>query len=172
LSLLGERKLAESLRVLLEARKEFTPPSPVVATGGKMGLSTGSAPAPQAPTSQGPSLMPEWLTSTVWLRLPQLEGRAPADGLAMLQKWLRTADVLILALMLVAATVAGHKMLWQDNPTWGGMNDRLLALLWGFGFHQVSYFAGLSGLLERVLKAAPSSAPGMVPTSSPEPLVK
>ncbi|WP_257462017.1 hypothetical protein [Archangium lipolyticum] len=157
LRLLGERNLSESLRVLGEARKDFVA-STVSSTGLRMG-GTQPAPAPaQAQPLQGPSLIPEWLVDSVSLRLPQLEGRAPAEGLAMLEKWLRFADGIILVLMLAVASVAGLKVLWQDNPTWGGMNDRLIALLWGFGVHQISYFAGIGGVLERILKATPMPA--------------
>jgi hypothetical protein len=170
LRLLGERKLVEAQRALGEARKDFSPPSTASTALRSAGPQPTMAPAQVQPSFQGPSPIPEWLVDSVVLRLPRLEGRAPAEGLAMLEKWLRFADGIILVLMLAVASVAGLKVLWQDNPTWGGMNDRLIALLWGFGFHQVSYFAGLGGVLERILKATPPAAVSLSPVVSPAPV--
>ena len=57
-------------------------------------------------------------------------------------------DLLFTAIILLIAVFMGLKLLWLDNPTWGGWDAYLSAVLWGLGLHQVSgaAFEGLQGL--------------------------
>lgn len=68
---------------------------------------------------------------------------------AMIQRF----DLLLNLGLLVVATVLGLKLLWADNPSWGGPGDYVAAFLWGLGLQQVggSTFEGLSAISKKVL---------------------
>jgi hypothetical protein len=53
--------------------------------------------------------------------------------------------------ILIISVLLGLKLLWVDDPTWGGAKAYLTAVLWGLGLHQVSgaAFDGLAGLIEK-----------------------
>jgi hypothetical protein len=80
--------------------------------------------------------------------------REPREKLAV--DWFRqllfTGDTLVLLGTVIIAVLLGLKLLYLDDPTWGGGNAYLIAILWGVGLHQVSgsAFEGLVGLKERL----------------------
>lgn len=95
--------------------------------------------APEAP-------LQAWLFEGSRLFMPRTEGRPVAESLAQVERRLASLDLVILAVVLGVASLAGLKLLWMDNPTWGSLDDRLLALVWGFGLHQACH-PGLMGWL-------------------------
>ena len=62
-------------------------------------------------------------------------------------------DLLLNLGLLLVATVLGLKLLWADNPSWGGAGDYAAAFLWGLGLQQVggSTFEGLPAISKKVL---------------------
>jgi hypothetical protein len=46
-------------------------------------------------------------------------------------------DGIATSVALVLAIAFGLKVLWDSDATWGGLGDYLVAVLWGFGLHQV-----------------------------------
>jgi methylmalonyl-CoA mutase cobalamin-binding subunit len=60
-------------------------------------------------------------------------------------------DLIFTAVILLISVLLGLKLLWADDPTWGGWNAYLTAVLWGLGLHQVSgtAFEGAAGLVEK-----------------------
>jgi hypothetical protein len=46
-------------------------------------------------------------------------------------------DIVVTLVALVLAIAFGLEVLWDSNATWGGLSDYLVAVLWGFGLHQV-----------------------------------
>lgn len=61
---------------------------------------------------------------------------------------LAIGDGAVLVAVTLVAVATGLKLLWAGNPTWGGWNDWLTAMLWGAGLHAVGNesFKGLLGL--------------------------
>jgi hypothetical protein len=57
-------------------------------------------------------------------------------------------DLIFTVIILLIAVFMGLQLLWVGNPTWGGWDAYLSAVLWGLGLHQVSgaAFEGLQGL--------------------------
>jgi hypothetical protein len=57
-------------------------------------------------------------------------------------------------LVLLIAVLLGLRLLWVDDPTWGGWTAYLNAILWGLGLHQVSgaAFEGVEGLVAKLAK--------------------
>lgn len=57
-------------------------------------------------------------------------------------------DGVVLVTVTLIAIATGLKLLWAGNPTWGGWNDGLTAILWGAGLHAIGNdaFKGLLGL--------------------------
>ena len=64
-------------------------------------------------------------------------------------------DLLVAVVAVLIATALGLAALWTPDPTWGGWEDRIVAMLWGLGLHQFT-FAGVEGLTERLRGAAPT----------------
>jgi hypothetical protein len=58
-------------------------------------------------------------------------------------------DGLVSLVALVVASLLGVTVLWSPNPTWGGWDDYIIAVLWGLGFHQFTY-TGLSAVTDRL----------------------
>lgn len=46
-------------------------------------------------------------------------------------------DIVVTVVAFFMAIAFGLQVLWSGDATWGGFGDHLIALLWGFGFHQV-----------------------------------
>lgn len=57
-------------------------------------------------------------------------------------------DLLLTAVILVAAVLLGLQTLWIGNLTWGGWHSWIAALLWGLAFDQFTH-AGLIGLIKK-----------------------
>lgn len=57
-------------------------------------------------------------------------------------------DLLFTVIILGIAVFLGLKLLWTNDPTWGGWDDYFSAVLWGLGLHQASgaAFIGLEAL--------------------------
>ncbi|RKH68263.1 hypothetical protein D7V93_01475 [Corallococcus llansteffanensis] len=176
----SERKLPESMQALDEARSAFeevsslreaprsSPASAALDAARGAHAAEGAHAGPMvsfsSPETQDdgiaqpaeevlPSLFEE-----VRLFVPRLEGTPPAEGRAQLERQLATLDLLVLVLVLGMAALSGMKVLWMEAPAWGGLNDRLLAFMWGFGVHQVSH-SGLANLLGRSMKQEPPAPP-------------
>lgn len=64
------------------------------------------------------------------------ETRQPSPG-EKLTETIRRYDLLLNVGLLNIATVLALKLLWADNPTWGGAGDFAVAFLWGLGLQQV-----------------------------------
>jgi methylmalonyl-CoA mutase cobalamin-binding subunit len=64
---------------------------------------------------------------------------------------MKRRDLIFTVVILLISVVLGLKLLWADDPTWGGWNAYLTAVLWGLGLHQVSgtAFEGAAGLVEK-----------------------
>jgi hypothetical protein len=82
---------------------------------------------------------------------------APTTWLASreFQERVQARDELVAVVLLVFAIALGLKVLWFDNPTWGGAEGYLVAFLWGLGVYTVGNvsFAGLAGLRDNLTKA-------------------
>lgn len=146
---LSERKLPEA-RVALEAAcRAFEEVSSARDQAGasQLGPMSFSSEEEQDGSSVPPAEeLPAWLFEEVRLFVPRLEGKPPAEGLAQLGRQLAFLDLLVLVLVLGGAALTGLKVLWMEAPTWGSLDDLLVAFMWGFGLHQVSY-PGLASLL-------------------------
>jgi len=58
------------------------------------------------------------------------------------QKSLFLAQLIVLGLAMVAATLLGLYVLWGGSASWGSETDIMLALLWGLGLHALTANAG------------------------------
>lgn len=157
-SRLSERKLPEAVLALEAAREAFEKASRA-RSGDSDDLVNFAPDEPEAPRVQPVEVVPAWLFDDVRLFVPRLEGKPPAVGLARLERRLASLDLFILVLVLLLASLAGLRLLWMEDPSWGSMNDRLLALIWGFGLHQAIH-PGLANLLGHGAKqGTPAAAP-------------
>lgn len=61
-------------------------------------------------------------------------------------------DLLLNIGLLFIAAILGLKLLWADNPVWGGITDYAIAFLWGLGLQQVggAGFEGLPALTKKL----------------------
>lgn len=71
--------------------------------------------------------------------------------LEKLNRWIRTSDALVSAVVLVIACLMGIKALWIPDLSWGGWDDRVIAVLWGLGLHQAT-FTGVEALRATLAK--------------------
>jgi hypothetical protein len=75
-----------------------------------------------------------------------------------LTKRLEKVELLITIVVAGLAGLIGLLVLWEPNSTWGDLADIGLAILWGFGLHQVTNaaipagatFSGIEGLARQV----------------------
>jgi hypothetical protein len=70
--------------------------------------------------------------------------------------WIQTiADSTITILVIMIAVLLGLKLLWADDPIWGGPQAYITAVLWGLGLHLVSgaAFGGVHGLIDQFAKS-------------------
>lgn len=92
----------------------------------------------------------------MFLPIPPGSSLAPTEPVPPIQKRRRSTgdviadtihrfDLLLNIGLLLTAAIFGLKILWADNPTWGGITDYSIAFLWGLGLQQVGG-AGLEGL--------------------------
>jgi hypothetical protein len=59
--------------------------------------------------------------------------------------WIARYDLLLNLGVLLIATFLGMKLLWADDPVWGGWTAYTVAFLWGIGLQQIGG-AGFEGL--------------------------
>lgn len=148
-----DRKLREAAREWEEAWAEYVEidKAVAVATGGST-LGAATAGKITGATSAGGTL-PEGITDRPepMPRAPAVRARVDREGLAAR---IRSGDSIFTAVVLLIAVLLGAKLLWIDNPSWGGYDDWLIALLWGLGLHQGSAgaFEGLAGLKAKFAK--------------------
>jgi hypothetical protein len=71
--------------------------------------------------------------------------------LEKLNRWIRTSDLLISIVVLAIACLLGIKTLWLADLSWGGWEDRVIAVLWGLGLHQAT-FTGVEALRANLVK--------------------
>ncbi|MBZ4422985.1 hypothetical protein [Myxococcus sp. RHSTA-1-4] len=153
-----EGKLADAQVAYEEVRARYEDRVKDLTKAGQlswMGAEAPAVPAPGAPPA-GVSLgaLPDALSQSLRLVMtPVLERRAPAEVMAWIGKRLLVADFLIMLITLLVASVVGLNLLWVNDPLWGGWGDWLVALLWGFGLHQIAH-PGLAPLIQRILGPA------------------
>lgn len=160
----AQREYKEALASYMKAEN-----APKAGAGGTMGA--GGVPVPLAPAPAVVSLgaLPEALSQS--LRLGgslTLEGRTPAQVMAWIGTRLWLTDFLVMLLTLALASLVGLKFLWVDDLIWGGWGDWLVALLWGFGLHQLVH-PGLAPLIQRIIAPAQGTAAPATPTPAPTP---
>jgi hypothetical protein len=73
------------------------------------------------------------------------------DAIGKLTSRVKWLDFIFMIIVLCISVLLGLKLLWVDDPTWGGAKAYLAALLWGLGLYQVSgaAFEGAAGLIEK-----------------------
>jgi hypothetical protein len=76
-------------------------------------------------------------------------GPRPARKWPDITRKLSYGDILANLAALLIASAIGLGALWKPSLVWGGWGDRLTALLWGLGVHQLSY-TGLSSIFEKL----------------------
>jgi hypothetical protein len=91
-----------------------------------------------------------WVVALV----PELAPRVQSAALPI-DRQIESADLAAQVSLLVLAVLSGLKVLWLDDPAWGGKGAYLTALLWGAGLHAAgnAAFEGLQRLRERLTKA-------------------
>jgi len=93
----------------------------------------------------------------------QKEQRLGKRPLQRIQEVLDRYDSLADAALGAVAVLIGLQILWVPNLAWGGVNDYIIAVLWGLGLHQVgsTSFSGIAGLRSVFGGAGPpQNAPG------------
>jgi hypothetical protein len=87
-------------------------------------------------------------------RMPDARAAAltAADQLRHLRASIKHGDWLFTLSVALISVLLGLKVLWIDDAGWGGLEDVLIALLWGLGLHQGSSgaFEGIAGLKTRL----------------------
>ena len=113
---------------------------------------SGGGPAPELGLGAAGATIPDFLAQLLGPLLPSREPRTKSVAAISQQIWIR--DGIVALAIFVIAVVIGMQLLWTNNPTWGGWNDYLVAVLWGLGLHQISGsgFEGVSGLMDRFSK--------------------
>lgn len=68
-------------------------------------------------------------------------------GLFMLSLWgsVGVRDFLVTVAVTLFSALIGIQLLWIPNLTFGGLNDYITALVWGFGLHQLNEVARQGG---------------------------
>jgi hypothetical protein len=160
-----EGHLASAKDALEKARARYeAATAPVLESGGMMG--EGTAPRvslPTAPAGVSLEALPEALSQGLRLaRAPVLEGRTPAEVMAWIGRRLVLSDLITLGITLTVASLVGLKLLWVDDPLWGGWGDWLVAFLWGFGLHMIAH-PGLAPLIQRIIAPAQGTPPPATP---------
>lgn len=92
-------------------------------------------------------------TSACELRAEQAAQRTAwiKSTISELSRSMVCRDRIFACVILFISVLLGLKLLWADDPTWGGAKAYLTAVLWGLGLHQVSgtAFEGAQGLMEK-----------------------
>jgi hypothetical protein len=92
-------------------------------------------------------------SASVTMRLIDLVLRTPLSPLALPFVWPRLStdakvtwtDRTFSIMTMLLSAIIGVQLLWVPNATWGGLNDYITALVWGFGLHQLNETARQSG---------------------------
>ena len=79
---------------------------------------------------------------------PSWDSFGSAGSAARTKAAITLFDLLVSAIVLIAATLVGLQVLWIGNPTWGGGVSYLAAFLWGFAVDQFTH-AGVSALAKK-----------------------
>jgi hypothetical protein len=74
------------------------------------------------------------------------------------QRKVQIFDVGVTIVVAIFSALIGIQLLWIPNPTFGGLNDYITALVWGFGLHQLNEVARQGGptAIGNALRAGPS----------------
>jgi hypothetical protein len=141
-----ERRASEAAKGYAEAKKDLeTLVAEQRQKGVQMGapLAAGSAPEPP------PDIPGTVAEGTIFPVLPIVEGERPTTRQLAWRLFL--GDVAFTLVILVIAVLFGLQLLWSSKATWGGMDDYLIAVLWGLGLHTVSgsAFEGITALANR-----------------------
>lgn len=101
--------------------------------------------------------LPAGLTDTPQAAIVAPRGLAPMPPptpwtMKDLGRRIQRGDYTITLVAGLLAVVLGLQALWIGNPGWGGLQDGLIALLWGFGLHQgaAGTFQGVAGLRRQI----------------------
>lgn len=121
------------------------------AAGRSITRSNRSALSTDAPTTSATVLHPAPVLADS--RSPDLIASDRALGAA--SRAIDRVDLFMFAIAASVATILGVTVLWTPNPSWGGWDDRIVAILWGLGVHQFT-FAGLPGLADRLRGTQPA----------------
>jgi hypothetical protein len=146
---LAQGKLPDAFGRYLEAARRWQNANSMVARGLEMFVPTGAADGAPVPGPSIPGAVGE--SASGQFELPKAIPVEDADALRMRTKRI---DSLLDWLALAVSVALGVLFVWAKSPTWGGLGDWLLALLWGLGTHQVSGFTfdGVLGLREKLIK--------------------
>ena len=73
---------------------------------------------------------------------------------------LMVIDAIVAAVAAVAAVGLGLTLLWANDASWGGVDDIVIAVLWGLGLHQGTgaAFVGLRGTAQAIAGIRPPEA--------------
>lgn len=123
---------------LAEARAHYDRASDAIDTARVAGFMSATAPnlaAPEIPAPLGRS--GSFRVRDVSAQ-PDL-GEPPTTGAATKLRWYELFAAAVAGVVGLAAGIVG---LYFGNPTWGGLDDLLLAVLWGIGMHEVANTVG------------------------------
>ena len=132
----------------------------VVELKGK-GMSMGqAAEAKTAAEARAAGAVPSAAGELPSLTTPEREPHARPTVRELSRRLVRYDRFVTLALLVVAVAL-GLSLLWVKDPTWGGWEDALTAVLWGLGLHQVAggAFEGLMGLRDKLSSPPAARAP-------------
>jgi hypothetical protein len=116
-------------------------------TGARMSAAAAGPSTPLPTTDVPPSVIEAaWRTITFGLGAPATRQQAFHRLVA--------AELLLFVILLVTALFLGLKLLYFENAAWGSCTDLVVAVLWGFGLHQVggSAFQGVQGMVQQIVR--------------------
>jgi hypothetical protein len=153
---LAAGELTEAAGIYQQAKDALTRIVGALKAGGMaMGASVSDALVDALPAGAIPRSGGELPTVAVLGREPR--ERPTVESLTRRLRWY---DLGVTFIIFLVAVVLGLYLLWINNPTWGGWGDRLTAVLWGLGLHQVAGApVDVSGLHDKL--TSPSAATGV-----------
>jgi hypothetical protein len=98
----------------------------------------GRAVAPEAAGALGGPVAAGGAVQGAWSHAASGHASMPPPSVGELAVRAMLVDAVLMLIVFIVALLTGIKLLWLDDPTWGGASASIGAFLWGLGTQQVA----------------------------------
>lgn len=112
----------------------------------------------KGPSTAAPALVTRILRFLIRFRPVRSQTTERRRGIFTPKRKVILLDLGVTAVVAIFSALIGIQLLWIPNLTFGGLNDYITALVWGFGLHQLNEVARQGGpmTIGNALRSGPS----------------